>query len=104
MTSTWSEKSYEAILPECPICYNPIYSSEKATLKCGHVIHKSCLAKWAGDPKRNPMDINKRCPICRGPLELKVEKGMIRRENTNTDELAVEREKQESKRNRNRNR
>ena len=73
-------EKYEESLKECPICYNRIYSSEKATLKCGHIMHKECLGRWAGEPKRNAMDINKTCPICRGALELKIEKGMIRRE------------------------
>lgn len=73
----WNEK-YEEKLKECPICYNRIYSSEKAILKCEHTLHKECLGKWAGEPKKE-IDKRKGCPICRGVLELKIEKGMIRR-------------------------
>jgi hypothetical protein len=71
--------NYKSILNECPICYEPIMPIDKATLQCGHQLHKRCLAKWAGNPKKES-DRNKTCPVCRGPLELKREVGMIRRE------------------------
>ncbi len=72
-------EKYESILPQCSVCLNPIYPNQLATLKCGHKLHKYCLARWSGNP-RNPDDQRKGCPECRGPLELKVEKGMIRKE------------------------
>ena len=75
-----NERDFETKLPECPICNEHIYPMNEATLKCGHKLHKTCLAVWSGDPKNNPQDRNKTCPICRGPLELKVTQGMIRRE------------------------
>ncbi len=71
--------NYKLTLNECPICYEPIMPIDKATLQCGHQLHKRCLAKWAGNPKKES-DRNKTCPVCRGPLELKREVGMIRRE------------------------
>lgn len=79
MNEDWF-KRYELTLPECSICYEPINTIDEATLKCGHKLHKRCLAIWAGDPKNNPSDRNKTCPICRGPLELKLKQGMLRRE------------------------
>lgn len=66
-------KRYEETLEECVICKERIYSSEKAKLKCNHMLHKLCLAKWSGNPKKNVMDRNKGCPLCRGPLELNIQ-------------------------------
>lgn len=70
---------YQSKLPECPICYEKIYPANSVTLECGHKMHKECLARWAGNPK-NEQDKDKRCPICRGPLEVKRTSEMIRRD------------------------
>jgi hypothetical protein len=75
-----NETILKSKLSECPICFEPIYPMNEATLKCDHKLHKTCLARWSGDPKNNPSDRNKTCPVCRGPLELKVKEDMIRRQ------------------------
>ena len=74
------EKKYRDTLPECSICQSVIYKIDEVTLQCGHQFHKRCLARWAGDPKRNPIDMNKTCPICRGPLIVKKSDDVIRRD------------------------
>lgn len=71
-------------LPECSICLNKILPNVKVTLKCKHEFHKLCLARWAGNPK-NERDKNKGCPLCRGPLEVKLEPGTIKKDKEETN-------------------
>lgn len=44
--------------PTCIICYEQI-KNKKRTLRCRHVFHKKCLARWIDEDKNS-------CPTCRG--------------------------------------
>lgn len=47
---------------ECPICYENINKTlDRAILKCSHVYHTSCIARWV----REQGSKNISCPECR---------------------------------------
>lgn len=48
---------------ECPICFDPLDSEAKLTLKCNHVFHETCIQGWF---ERQPT-----CPICRKFIKIK---------------------------------
>ena len=52
---------------ECAICYNNIDKNfNRAILKCRHIYHTSCIAKWVREKGNN----NITCPECREILLL----------------------------------
>lgn len=70
-TVTMSDKMIAELskVRECPICYQNIDKNfNRAILKCRHVYHTSCIAKWVREQGNN----NITCPECREILLLGV--------------------------------
>jgi hypothetical protein len=41
----------------CPICLEPLNSTDSVRVQCSHVYHKKCIVKC-----------NRLCPMCKGPI------------------------------------
>jgi predicted amidophosphoribosyltransferase len=49
---------------ECPICLEPIPTTNEIKTDCNHYFCKTCLMKWQKKEEQNHQ-----CPICRSPLK-----------------------------------
>ena len=50
---------------ECPICYEPLNSTDEITIKCGHKFHYNCiLSSFKSNVSKNMRHI-RICPFCR---------------------------------------
>ena len=73
------ENIEEEPIHECPMCLDEVEENNKVVLECGHHIHLPCFFNYLKSTYENRQ--NKRCPMCRGGIE--IPNGII----NNSDEL-----------------
>lgn len=71
---------------ECTICFENINSNNKLVIKCNHIFHLGCLAKWYSYDNNN-------CPMCRNKFCRKTKK-VLREENLRLKKLEILKAKQ----------
>ena len=53
------------VIPDCPICIEPLVRSPTAakvrTLVCGHLFHEACIDRW---------NVMNTCPLCRHVIDI----------------------------------
>lgn len=55
----------EAVVTECPCCFEDIKKNECVVTPCDHKFHHKCLTKWATTQPNTVIT----CPSCRAPLD-----------------------------------